>query len=586
MPALDRAGLHSQDGTGSVAREPALTWNSSGFGPAMSANYPLLVKRDLDGLFGLLLDNMVQLLLIPALCAGLCGMTGENARYVTHYMLPGAAISLLFGNVMYAWQAHRLAASTGRSDVTALPYGINTPSMLVFILFVMQPVYQRTQSAAAAWQMGLVACLGSALIEIAGSFVAEWVRTRTPRAALLSTLAGIAVGFISMQFALQIFQKPLVAMLPLAILFVALFSRVAFPLGLPAGLVAVVLGTACAWLLPAEWTGVPMNATAVVSSLSNLGFMPPVWCGGEIAKVLSLPAGEWLGYVTVIVPMGLFNVIGSLQNIESAAAAGDRYPTMPCMAINGVGSFLAAMFGSCFPTTIYIGHAGWKGLGARAGYSTLNGLIITAICLSGALSTIAAVIPVEAGMAIVLWIGIIITAQAFQTTPPSHAPACAIGLFPAIAAWGMNIVQGAFSVSGGKTLQDVLSTVAPPFQFALKTEVNGYLIHGMLVLERGYILTCMFLAAMAACLIERQFLRAAVWALVASCCAGIGLTHSYRLRGNDIDYAFSIVREAADGVLIHQSWPQAVGYLALVVVFALFGWMQKRVGLKDASGHE
>lgn len=552
----------------------------------MSATYPLFVKRDLDGLFGLLLDNMVQLLLIPALCAGLCGMTGENARFVTHYMLPGAAVSLLFGNVLYAWQAHRLAAATGRSDVTALPYGINTPSMLVYILFVMQPVYQRTQSAEAAWQMGLVACLGSALIEFAGAFVAESVRTRTPRAALLSTLAGIAVGFISMQFALQIFQKPLVAMLPLAILFVSLFSRVAFPMGLPAGLIAVVLGTACAWLLPGEWTGVPMSATAVGQSLGNLGFMPPVWCGGEIAKVFALPAGEWLGFLTVIVPMGLFNVIGSLQNIESAAAAGDEYPTMPSMAINGVGSLLAALFGSCFPTTIYIGHAGWKGLGARAGYSTLNGLIISAICLSGALSTIAAAVPVEAGMAIVLWIGIIITAQAFQTTPASHAPACAIGLFPAIAAWGMNIVQGAFMVSGGKTLQDALTTIAPPFQFAQKTEVNGYLVHGMLVLERGYILTCMFLAAMAACLIERQFLRAAVWSVVAAGCAAIGLTHGYQIRGNDIDFAFAFVRESAEGVLVHRSWPQAVGYTALAVVFALFGWLQRRVGLKDAAGHE
>jgi AGZA family xanthine/uracil permease-like MFS transporter len=389
-----------------------------------------------------------------------------------------------------------------------------------------------------------------------------------------------------MQFALQIFQKPLVAMLPLAILFVALFSRVAFPLGLPAGLVAVVLGTACAWLLPGEWTGVPMSSTAVAQSLGNLGFMPPVWCGGEIAKVFALPAGEWLGFLTVIVPMGLFNVIGSLQNIESAAAAGDKYPTMPSMAINGVGSLLAALFGSCFPTTIYIGHAGWKGLGARAGYSTLNGVIITVICLSGALSTIAATVPVEAGMAIVLWIGIIITAQAFQTTPAAHAPACAIGLFPAIAAWGMNIVQGAFLVSGGKTLQDVLTTVAPPFQFALKTEVNGYLIHGMLVLERGYILTCMFLAAMAACLIDRQFLRASVWSLIAATCAAIGLTHSYQIRGNDIDYAFSFVGATVKGALVHHSWPQAIGYLALVVVFALFGWMQRRVGLKDAAGHD
>jgi AGZA family xanthine/uracil permease-like MFS transporter len=145
----------------------------------------------------------VQLLLIPSLCAILCGMKGADARFVFACILPGAAVSILVGNVFYAWQAHRLAARTGRNDVTALPFGINTPSLLVYIFFVMAPVYAKTNSAEAAWRMGLFACLGSGLIELFGAFVAGWIRRRTPRAALLSTLAGIAIGFISMKFALE-----------------------------------------------------------------------------------------------------------------------------------------------------------------------------------------------------------------------------------------------------------------------------------------------------------------------------------------------------------------------------------------------
>jgi len=42
-------------------------------------------------------------------------------------ILPAVAFSILFGNLFYAWQAHRLARRTGRSDVTAIPFGINTP---------------------------------------------------------------------------------------------------------------------------------------------------------------------------------------------------------------------------------------------------------------------------------------------------------------------------------------------------------------------------------------------------------------------------------------------------------------------------
>ena len=72
---------------------------------------------------------------------------------------------------------------------------------------------------------------------------------------------------------------------------------------------------------------------------------------------------EWAGYLSVIVPMGLFNVLGSLQNIESAEAAGDRFNTPASLGVNGLATIAASLFGSCFPTTIYIGHPGWKALG-------------------------------------------------------------------------------------------------------------------------------------------------------------------------------------------------------------------------------
>lgn len=182
----------------------------------MPTHYPWFVKRDLDGFFGLFIDNLVQLLLIIALCGSLCGMTGPHAFLIFGRILPGAAISLLLGNLFYARQAHKLAAKEGRSDVCALPYGINTPSLLVYVFFVIAPVYRKTQDPELAWQMGLVACLGSGLIELGGALIAEKVRQHTPRAALLGTLAGIAVGFISMTFALQIWQYPVLAMLPWA----------------------------------------------------------------------------------------------------------------------------------------------------------------------------------------------------------------------------------------------------------------------------------------------------------------------------------------------------------------------------------
>lgn len=546
----------------------------------MSHTYPLFVKRDLDGFFGLLIDNLVQLLLIPLLCAQACGMTGEDSRFIYQHMLPGAAVSILIGNLFYAWQAHRLAARTGRSDVTALPYGINTPSLLVYIFFVMAPVYARTKSAEAAWQMGLFACVGSGLIEFGGAFVAGWIRRRTPRAALLSTLAGISIGFISMTFALQIFSRPVVSMLPLGVILISLFSHHSFPLGLPGGLVAVTLGTALGWILPASLTGVELSLDNVASAWNGRSWHVPIFCGDALLAVSRLPPAEWLGYLSVIVPMGLFNVIGSLQNIESAEAGGDSFDTFSSLAANGVGTISAALFGSCFPTTIYIGHPGWKALGARAGYSTLNGVVITAICLSGTVSLLNAIVPIEAGIAIVLWVGIIITAQAFQATPPDHAPAVAMGLFPAIAAWGSTVVEGAFRIAGGTTIAQALTTLKPAL-------VNGFLLHGLIVIERGYIFSCMILSAMAAFLIDRKYYSAGIWALVAAAFTGLGLMHAYQVDGNNIDYLFNVdvllagmgistATVARDGAVLYRAVDLACGYLLLAATFFAFGGYQKR----------
>src|SRR5207244_1667643 len=113
-------------------------------------------------------------------------------------------------------------------------------------------------------------------------------------------------------------------------------------------------------------------------------------------------------------------------------AAGDGYSTRSSLAVNGLGCLAAAAFGSCFPTTLYIGHPGWKTLGARAGYSVLNGVVMSLICFSGTLALIAWAVPIEAGMAIVLWIGIVIAAQAFQAVPRAHAPAVVMGLLPGL----------------------------------------------------------------------------------------------------------------------------------------------------------
>ena len=469
---------------------------------------PWFVRGDLDGFFGLFIDNLLQLMLITSLCPLVCGFPVDLVMYK---ILPGAAVSILVGNLFYAWQARRLMRATGRTDVTALPYGINTVSLLAFIFLVMGPIYQTTKNPTLAWQAGLFACFLNGLMEIVCAFFGEWVRRHTPRAALLSALAGIAITFIAMGFVFQIFASPLIALLPMLLILFAYASRIKLPFGLPGGFLAVLVGVGLAWLLRA--LGKPYFQPSTDAYTFGLHLPTPV--SNDLFALLTSATG-WQ-YLSVIFPMGLFNVVGSLQNLESAEAAGDRYETQPSLLVNGVCSVVAALFGSAFPTTIYIGHPGWKAMGARSGYSVLNGAIITLLCLIGGMTLVLRFVPVEAALGILLWIGLIITAQAFQEVPKQHALAVGLGLVPALASWALVLIETTLRTAGSS-----LYAAAPKFGSALY-------IHGIIALNQGFMLSSMVLAALLVHVIEREFLKAALWSGVASALSLTGLIHAYEL---------------------------------------------------------
>lgn len=508
--------------------------------------YPWIVKRDIDGFFGLAIDNLIQFLLIATLCPAIAGIP---AWFVFSRILPGAALSVIFGNLFYSWQARRLAMREQRRDVTALPYGINTVSLFAYLIFIMGPVYRQTGSYDTAWKVGLLACFCSGVIEFAGAFVVDILRRITPRAALLATLAGIAITFISMDFAFRTFEKPLIAMLPLAIILVQYFSKIRFPFGVPGGMVALAAGTVLAWAF-----GI-MDAGAVREGVSEMGLNPPRFSGAALLEVLG--SKYILRYFSIIIPMAMFNILGSLQNLESAEAAGDRYETVPSLAVDGLGTLLASLFGSCFPTTMYIGHPGWKGLGARTGYSVLNGIFFVVVTLLGCVRLINTIIPMEAGIAIVLWIGVVISAQAYQATPRSHAPAVVIGLFPAFAAWGLNMLKQGY-MGAGTTISEMA---------AKGVTINGFL--GIAALDQGFIFTSMILAAISVFLIERDFLKAAFWALAAGILSFFGVIHAFRFAGNETLAVFGW--NAGGGF--------AFGYICFTVVFLVFYlWQRWRRG--------
>lgn len=515
------------------------------------------VRRDIDGFFGLALDNLIQILVIVVLTQGVLQFPPE---IVYGRVLPGIAISLVVGNFYYGWLAYRQGQREQRDDLTALPYGINTVSLFAYIFLVMLPVKLTALGAGAtpeaaaelAWQAGLVACFGSGLIELGGAWVADRIRDFTPRAALLSTLSGIALTFISIGFLLRTYAHPIVGLVPLGVILLTYYGDVTFKvpgtrMDIPGGLLAVGLGTVLAWTTglcqwdAAQWS----NAIEPVRL-----YVPRPWIGSLWEQRSAL-----LNYFSIILPMGLFNLVGSLQNLESAEAAGDRYPAPPCLAANGIGTLAAALFGSCFPTTIYIGHPGWKAMGARIGYSMLNGLIMGLFCISGTIGLLSFLIPIDSGMAIVLWIGIVIVSQSFTAVPQRHTPAVVMGLLPGIAGWGALIAKNALRAGGlGNPQAPFTAALVPAF------EQMDTFISGAFALEQGLIFSAMILATMTVHIIDRQFGKAGLWCLGAAALSWVGLLHSYQWTIGD--------------TVIHLGWgtggPWAIGYslLALLLFYA------------------
>ena len=228
-------------------------------------------------------------------------------------------------------------------------------------------------------------------VVLLGAFVGPTVRKYTPRAAMLGTLAGISITFISMRPAFQGWQEPWLFFLSMVIVLVSWTANVRLPGGLPGGLIAVVLGTALAWLAKLAHLDELMQPGDVAASLGQFGLHLP-YPSGDFAKAL----GGIGPLLVTAIPLGIFNFTEGMNNVESASAAGDDYSLRKILMADGLGAIFGALLGSPFPPAVYIGHPGWKAVGGRIGYSLATGVVIGLVCFLGLTAFLLAAIPLVA----------------------------------------------------------------------------------------------------------------------------------------------------------------------------------------------
>jgi AGZA family xanthine/uracil permease-like MFS transporter len=471
---------------------------------------PFWRPGDWNALFGFGTNILVNVLVLTGLLRFVLKMPDD---IVFGRILPATGLMMFLSTGYYTFLARRVARRTGRTDVCALPSGISVPHMFVVVFVVMLPILHATKNPMQAWGAGLAWVFVQSFVLMVGGFVAPVVRKITPRAALLGSLAGISLTFISMSPAAQMFSTPLIGVTCFAVILASWFGGVRYPGSIPGGLAAILVGAAVAW--GATAAGFPMGGVGVDSlrdAVATFGFKLP---SPAFAEVFS--GFKYIGVILVTaIPFGIYDLVEAMDNVESAAAAGDAFPTVQVLSADGVVSLIGCLMGNPFINAVYIGHPGWKAMGGRTGYSAATGILMLLLTMFGVVALLMAFIPSVALLPILLYIGMLIGAQAFQETPSKHAPAIVLALVPQIAAWGKTQIDnalGAANLSADGVGMDKLAQ-------------GGVLYHGLTILGSGATLAGIILGAIAVMIIDRKLDKASYFALAGAVLTFFGLIHS------------------------------------------------------------
>jgi AGZA family xanthine/uracil permease-like MFS transporter len=483
----------------------------------------LWTPGDWNAFFGFGTNILVNMLVLTGLLRFVLKMPDS---LVFGRILPALGLMMCLSTFYYAFLAYRLAVKTGRSDVCALPSGISVPHMFIVTFVIMLPITIKTGDPLKGWSAGLVWVFFQSFILMIGGFVAPVIRRITPRAALLGTLAGVSVTFISMRPALEMYMTPQIGLVCFAIILASWFGGVRYYKGIPAGLVAIAVGMIIAWGSNLFGLGLGgLSVKGVGDAFANFGFSLPIPAVGQVFSGF-----EFLGVILVTaIPFGIYDLVEAMDNVESAEAAGDEYPTTRVLTADGVVSLIGCLMGNPFINAVYIGHPGWKAMGGRIGYSAATGVMVILLSWLGIISVLLALVPVVAISPILLYIGMLIGAQAFQTTPIKHAPAIVLALTPHLAAWAKlqidtmlgSTVNAAQAVGG--LAADKVAAVKTAAIAALPQQ--GVLYHGLEVMGGGSILTGLVLGAIGVFVIERDFVKASAFALSGAVLTYFGFMH-------------------------------------------------------------
>ncbi len=531
----------------------------------MADKYRWARVGDINAFFGLMLDNVAGLILMVSLLS-------ENfqfpVRFALRYMIPGTALGVLIGDLLFFFLAIYLAKTSTNKHVTAMPLGLDTPSTIGMVFFVLGPAYggalkqglSTDEAAMVAWQIGICSIFISGIFKFACAFGSGWVRKSIPRAGLLGSLAAIALVLISFLPLLEILHYPLVGLIALAIILTALVGRVPLPFKLPGALGGLIVAGTIFGI---------MNATGLITPSQHQldpseGLLPTEWMRALSLEWLAR-MGDTINYLPIVIPFALATVVGGIDCTESAAAAGDHYHTGTVIGIEALATLAGSFCGAVIQTTPYIGHPAYKSMGGSAAYTLATALMMGLLGVTGLFGYFYQYVPAAAVYPILVFVGLEITAQSFIATPRRHYPAVALACVPALATLAIYFVS---QLWGDPALfsKGINPGSLQNAELASKLSTAN-------MLSNGFLLTSIFWSSALAMAIDRRLATAAKFYLLAAICTLFGVIHS-PLPGAPILLPISIPGVDPSAILPTEElvnvlhW--AIGYALAALL--LFGW--------------
>lgn len=469
---------------------------------------------DLNAFFGLMLDNMANLVLLWVLLAGV----SFPADIFFTLMVPGTALGVLVGDLVYSWMAFRLAKKTGNPNVTAMPLGLDTPSTIGVALAVLVPCFQAAKESGLsphdagmiAWKVGMATLIFMGVVKTVASFAGAWVQKMVPQAGLLGSLAGVGITLLGFLPIMHIYDMPIVGLVALGLLLYTIVARLPLPGKFPGAFGAVLVATLLYYV---------MGFTELLPGQ----FHPP---SAQLHLAFPWPTLSWvdeislaLRYLPFAIPFGLLTIVGGINVTESARCAGDDFKTRDILLTEAGATLVAGFCGGVVQSTPYIGHPAYKAMGGRAAYTIACGLFVGIGGILGYVSWIVEAIPKAAVAPLLLFVGLEITGQAYSVCPRKHYPAIFMALLPVIG----ELVRIA--------LANVLFDPGVIGHFPTGEDAQTYVAVSSL-LGHGFIITSMLWAGALAMVIDRKVTAAVAYFGVMAGLTFFGFIHSVLPHGD------------------------------------------------------